>query len=88
VSILFISGAIAFITSFVGLLPQIFKTLKTKSSQDLSMLMLVNYFICSMAWIVYGGTTGSMVVLASNVLGLIVSIALILLKMKYDARIN
>ncbi|KTD71434.1 MULTISPECIES: SemiSWEET family sugar transporter [Legionella] len=87
-SIVMFSGLIAFITSFIGLLPQIVKSLKTKSTQDLSMIMLINYLICSVAWIIYGSNTDSFFVISSNVVGLIVSLLLILLKRYYDARCN
>nr|WP_277396036.1 SemiSWEET family transporter [Legionella anisa] len=80
------SGIVAFITSFIGLLPQIIKSLKTKSTQDLSMIMLINYLICSVAWIIYGSSTDSFFVISSNVVGLLVSLLLILLKKHYDAR--
>lgn len=85
-SIVMFSGIIAFTTSFIGLLPQIVKSLKTRSTQDLSMMMLINYLICSIAWIIYGSSTNSFFVISSNVVGLIVSILLILLKRHYDAR--
>lgn len=87
-SIVLFSGIIAFITSFIGLLPQIIKSLKTKSTQDLSMIMLINYLVCSVAWIIYGSSTDSFFVISSNVVGLIVSLLLILLKRHYDARCN
>jgi len=80
-----LSGMIALITSFVGLLPQIYKALKTRSTQDISMLMLINYLICSFAWIIYGGFAGSMFVLVSNILGLFSSFILIIQKRYYDA---
>ncbi len=48
------------------------------------MLMLVNYVVCSLAWIVYGQATASMAVLVSNLLGLVMSFSLILLKCYYD----
>lgn len=85
-SMITISGTLALITSFIGLLPQIVKTLKTKSTRDISMVMLINYALCSIAWIVYGGLTDSMFVFSSNVLGLIISLWLIILKRLYDAR--
>lgn len=85
-SIIFISGTVALITSFVGLLPQVYKSLKTKSTHDISMMMLINYFLCSIAWIVYGGYTDSMFVLASNVLGLVSSFILIIQKNYYDSK--
>ncbi|WP_454782150.1 SemiSWEET family sugar transporter [Legionella sp. WA2022007384] len=87
-SIVMLSGMIAFITSFIGLLPQIVKSLKTRSTQDLSMIMLINYLICSVAWIIYGSSTDSFFVISSNVVGLIVSLLLILLKRHYDTRCN
>lgn len=83
-SLIILSGSIAFITSFIGLLPQIVKAMKTKSTQDLSMMMLVNYVICSLAWIIYGSSTNSKFVLSSNIVGLVVSLMLILLKRHYD----
>jgi MtN3 and saliva related transmembrane protein len=86
VTLIFISGTIAFITSFIGLLPQIFKAIKTKSTQDISMIMLINYLICSLAWIVYGSSTDSFFVLSSNIVGLIISLLLIILKRRYDSR--
>ncbi|KGP62221.1 hypothetical protein EP47_01535 [Legionella norrlandica] len=85
-SIVMLSGMVAFTTSFIGLLPQIVKSLKTQSTQDLSMMMLINYFICSLAWIIYGSNTNSFFVISSNVVGLVVSILLILLKRYYDSR--
>jgi MtN3 and saliva related transmembrane protein len=78
-------GTIASITSFVGLLPQIYKTYKTKSAADISMLMLANYLVCSLAWIAYGLTTDSLFVVYSNVIGLISSIISIIQKRHYDA---
>lgn len=84
-SFIMLSGFIALITSFIGLLPQAIKSLKTKSTQDLSMLMLINYLICSLAWIVYGSSTNSFFVISSNVAGLIISLLLIYLKKRYDA---
>ncbi|WP_031563992.1 SemiSWEET family sugar transporter [Legionella wadsworthii] len=87
-SLVLFSGTVAFITSFIGLLPQIIKSLKTRSTQDLSMIMLINYLICSLAWIIYGSGTNSFFVISSNIVGLIVSLILIFLKRYYDARCN
>lgn len=85
-SIVMFSGVVAFITSFIGLLPQIIKSLRTRSTQDISMMMLINYIVCSIAWIVYGSSTDSFFVISSNVAGLILSLLLIILKRRYDAR--
>lgn len=68
-----IFGTIALITSIIGLMPQVYKSYKTRSTKDVSMAMLINYLICSIAWIVHGIYIGSEYVVLSNILGGIVS---------------
>lgn len=79
-------GMVAFITSIIGLFPQVYKALQTRSTNDISMLMLLNFLICSFAWIIYGAYTASFYVEASNVLGLVSCIILMILKWVYDAK--
>lgn len=79
-------GMIAFITSIVGLFPQVYKALQTRSTKDISMLMLLNFLICSFAWIVYGAYTASFYVEASNVLGLLSCVILMSLKYFFDTK--
>jgi len=79
-----IFGIIACITTIIGLIPQVYKTYITKSAGDISMLMLINYFICSIAWVIYGYSTESSFVTYSNYCGLITSIILIWQKLKYE----
>ncbi len=81
-----IFGFIAFFTSVIGLLPQLIKSIKTHSTHDLSMTMLVNYLICSIAWIVYGSYTHSVFVLLSNIVGGCSSLILVLLKRQFDKK--
>jgi MtN3 and saliva related transmembrane protein len=85
-SIEIIFGSIAFITSLIGLLPQVYKAFKTKSTHDLSMIMIINYLCCSLAWIIYSININSMFVLASNIVGLLTSIVLIAQKQFYDKK--
>ncbi|MCM1001814.1 SemiSWEET family sugar transporter [Wolbachia pipientis] len=79
-------GFIALITSLIGLLPQVYKAYVTKLTRDVSMLMLVNYLICSLSWIGYGLCQSSTFVILSNVAGLVISIILIIQKCYYDAK--
>jgi len=80
-------GALALLTSCVGLLPQSYKAFKTRSTHDVSMLMLMNYLLCSVAWIIYGSCTSAGFVIASNVLGLASVLLLIFQKNYYDQRV-
>lgn len=86
VQIVDIFGFIALVTSFIGLVPQIYKTFQTKSAKDISFLMLYNYLICSFSWIIYGLYTASGFVVYSNVVGLITSLISIMQKKYYDAK--
>jgi MtN3 and saliva related transmembrane protein len=60
-------GIIASVTSVAGFFPQIYKNQRTRSVSDLSALMLLNFVVCSLAWVIYGGLTGSTYVLVTNV---------------------
>lgn len=77
-------GFIATITSFIGLFPQIYKTYKTKSAADISLLMLYNYLICTLAWIFYGLSIDSTFVIYSNLIGLFTVIVSITQKRYYE----
>lgn len=79
-------GHIALITSLIGLLPQIYKAYLTKSTQDISSLMLFNYVLCSVAWIVYGYYQKADCVVWSNIVGLLISLLSIMQKYYYDAK--
>ncbi len=81
-----IFGTIALITAIIGLLPQVIKSYRTKSTDDVSMLMLWNYFIGSVAWIVHGLYISSTYVVLSNIFGGIISAISIYQKFKYDKK--
>lgn len=79
-------GYIALITAIIGLLPQVIKSYRTRSTDDISMIMLLNYFIGSVAWIIHGLSINSNFVVWSNILGGAVSLISIVQKLKYDNR--
>ncbi len=73
---------LAFVSTFIGLLPQILKCLSTKSAKDLSYIWLFNYLIGSFCWCVYG--FADFYILLSNIFGVLSSLLLILLKLFYE----
>ncbi|MDR1334257.1 MAG: hypothetical protein LBJ71_03500 [Holosporaceae bacterium] len=78
------SGIVAMVTSIVGLFPQVYKSYRTKSTSDISIVMLVNYLICSVAWVVHGLCSKSNFVVYSNVVGTLMATLSILQKIVYD----
>lgn len=87
-SIVSISGGIAFFTSVIGLLPQVIKSIRTRSTRDISNIMLINYLICSLAWVIYSSYTNASYVFWSNILGGASSLFLLILKYHHDRRVN
>lgn len=80
-----ISGVIALSTTMIGLLPQSYKAFKTGSTDDVSMLMIINCLICSMAWAIYGICISSIFVWLSNAFCVLSNIILIIQKIHYDS---
>ncbi|MDR2458596.1 MAG: hypothetical protein LBD43_00670 [Holosporales bacterium] len=76
-------GGIASVTTIVGLMPQIYKAYKTKSMEDVSTMMLVTSFTCSVSWMVYGMLTHSTYVAMSNVICILTSTISLYQKRKY-----
>ena len=76
-------GAIATVCSIMTLPPQLYHTYKTKSGDGLSMLMLINFLVGSLAWIAYGFMTGTTSVWFTNIVMAISSVWMIALKIRY-----
>lgn len=65
------------------MLPQVYKTFKTKTSKDISWGMLVLYFLNCLLWLVYGFLIFSNPLILTNGIALIISSVQILFKVKY-----
>jgi uncharacterized protein with PQ loop repeat len=77
-------SAIALGTTIIGLVPQIYHTYEAKSAQDLSMPMLGNYVIGSVAWIIYGCIEGDTTVTLANIFCCTTALISIWQKVYYD----
>jgi MtN3 and saliva related transmembrane protein len=76
-------GMIASVTTVIGIIPQVYKSYKLKSMEEVSMVMLVNYAICSVSWLVYGLYTKSSFIIGSNAICTITSALSIWQKASY-----
>ena len=72
----------AALTSLSGL-PQLVKSIKKKSTTDLSTLMLVVLIIGFILWLVYGFTVKDTPIIAANVVALSIITSILVLKIKY-----
>ena len=81
-----ILGYISATLTTIAFLPQIIKTIQTKSAKDVSMGMFVLFTIGVFLWIIYGILTKTYPVLIANAVIFCLALAQILLKLKYDKK--
>lgn len=78
---------IGYAAAFFGtiiMVPQLYKTIKTKHVADLSLSMLVVYIINCTLWGVYGVLIGSMPIMLCNTIALLIGITQTVLKFRYS----
>ena len=78
-----IIGFLAAFTSTISLIPQVIKMLQTRSVEDVSIWMIINFLLTSILWILYGFIIISWSVWLTNIFMLIFAIIMIYLKVKY-----
>lgn len=75
-------GYTAAIFATGSFVPQVLKTWRTRSAEDLSYVMLVTHIIGMVLWLVYGVMIQSTPVVAANTVAVLLDVALIVLKMR------
>lgn len=81
-------GYISATLTTIAFLPQIIKTVQTKSAKDVSMGMFVLFTIGVFLWIIYGILTRTYPVLIANAVIFCLALSQIILKIKYDKTLN
>lgn len=82
-----IENIIGFIAAFciaANMFPQIFKSFKTKKSEDISLIMILFVLLGSFLWFIYGIMILSWPIIFSDTLGTLTSIILLGIKLKYS----
>tara|TARA_Y100001968_G_scaffold92197_1_gene82900 strand:- start:111 stop:386 length:276 start_codon:yes stop_codon:yes gene_type:complete len=73
----------AFLTT-VAFLPQLYKIWKTKSADDVSLIMLIIFIIGLICWIIYGLNIDSIPILVANIITFIFNFSILILKITYS----
>lgn len=79
-----ILGYVSATFTTIAFLPQIIKTIRTKSAKDVSMGMFVFFTTGVFLWIIYGVLTKTMPLIIANSVIFCLSLIQIILKIKYD----
>lgn len=78
-----IVGYVAAVLTTVAFFPQVWRTYRSKSASDLSILMLVMFTLGVFLWLIYGVARGSIPIAAANAITLAQSIFLVVLRLRY-----
>jgi MtN3 and saliva related transmembrane protein len=76
-------GFFAGMLTTVAFLPQLIKTWKTRSAEDVSLVMLITFCSGVFLWLIYGVLIHSAPVVAANVVTLVLALAILVLKIRY-----
>jgi MtN3 and saliva related transmembrane protein len=72
--------------SMIAFIPQVYKTYKIKSAQNISIQTFIICTISAVLWITYGFLLGNPAVYITNIVALIIFSVQIVLKILYDKR--
>ena len=76
-------GFLAALLTTIAFLPQLYKTWKTKSADDVSLIMLILFIIGLLFWIIYGLKINSIPILVANIITFIFNFSILILKITY-----
>jgi MtN3 and saliva related transmembrane protein len=80
-----IGSAAAFCTT-ISFLPQLFRVWQRKSARDISLSMFLLFSFGVACWLVYGIGIGSTPITAANAVTLVLALAILVLKLRYDRK--
>lgn len=76
-------GLVAGTLTTIAFLPQLLKVWKSKSAQDVSLVMMITFCIGIFLWIAYGVAIGAMPIIVTNAVTLALALMILLLKIRY-----
>jgi MtN3 and saliva related transmembrane protein len=79
-------GLIAGLLTTMAFVPQVWKIYQTKSGKDISARMFSIFSLGIVLWLVYGILLGSVPLILSNIVTLVLSLAILALKIRYRER--
>lgn len=69
----------------ISFLPQLLRVIKLRSARDVSLVMFIIFSVGTALWLVYGLFLHSLPVTIANAITFSLSLAILILKLKYDA---
>ena len=79
-------GVIAAFCTTTSFLPQVIQTWRSRSARDISLRMYMLFTFGTVLWLYYGVAIGSLAVVAANCATLILTVAMLVMKILFDRR--
>ena len=79
-------GFVAAFCTTAAFVPQLMRVLRLRSAREISLPTFLLFSVGVFLWLLYGIYTGSRPVIASNGVTLILSVSILVLKLRYDRR--
>ena len=76
-------GFSAALLTTIAFLPQLYKTWKTRSAGDVSLVMLILFITGLICWIIYGIKINSIPILVANIITFMFNFSILILKITY-----
>ncbi len=76
-------GLIAGGLTTASFVPQVHKIWKTKSAEDVSLLMFVAFCVGVSLWLVYGFIKGELAIIVTNAVTLVLGASIVWMKLKF-----
>jgi MtN3 and saliva related transmembrane protein len=77
-------GFVAAFCTTAAFVPQVVRVLRLRSARDISLPTFLLFSVGVFLWLIYGLYTGSKPVIASNAVTLVLSVSILILKLRYD----
>ncbi|MES2826771.1 MAG: SemiSWEET transporter [Bacteroidota bacterium] len=81
-----ILGLTAGICTASSMIPQLVTTVKKKKAEQVSLLMFLVLMLGNGLWLYYGIAKSDIPIMATNILSILLNIAMLVLKLRYNKR--
>lgn len=86
--LVFVVGILATFFTLWSTVPQIWKSLKTKKTDDVSKWLIICLTGGLSLWVAYGVIKGDMIIAIANAIGVSLNLCLLFLKWRYSIKLN
>lgn len=78
-----LTGGLAGILTTIAFIPQVIKTWRSGSAEDISLFMFILFSTGVLLWLIYGVAIDSVPVIAANGVTLLLALSVLILKVRY-----